>query len=168
MYYDGPMGKTRADPIEYQARTLKVAEWVVDGLPWTEMVERGGEVWGLSNSSMARYIKAAREMISTQIDRGGEALQTWFIGQHLDLYNLARNGDPEKGIGIDLRLALEVLKDFQRLTGAYAPERAEVSNITAYAEMSLEERASTLKSVLGSLAEKAITVDVPSDPSDPN
>ncbi len=129
--------RTRTTHAEIDLRIIRVGEVLLEGLTRREIQDRFCDEWGLSPKTIDTYISRARLMLEANISGSAESWQSFFNEAMADLRHRAKEAD-------DLRLELDVLKDWKRQLGVYAPEKSQVTSLSEYGDMTEQERAKQL------------------------
>lgn len=101
-----------------ELRLQEVRARILAGEPTGNIVQFTSENWSISERQAHTYIAKARKAIRRQVRRESGTLLAENLERRRDLFREAR-------VTGDLRLALEIIKDWDKVAGNYAPEEVE-------------------------------------------
>lgn len=108
----------KATKQEAEARVNQVYEWILANEPAHKIIQNASEKWGITSRQTYHYIKRANEQIAelAQANRSAEFGRA--MARLNGLYNRALKV-------MDLRLALDVQKEINKLVSLYQPIKVE-------------------------------------------
>jgi hypothetical protein len=110
----------KATKQETEARINQVYDWILANEPANKMIQKAAEKWGVGSRSVYNYIQRANELIAEQAESNRSAEFGKAMARLNGLYNRALKV-------MDLRLALDIVKEISKLLALYQPTHVEVT-----------------------------------------
>lgn len=107
---------TKSTQVEIEIRVAAVHKMLLTGALYKDILRHATEVWGVTDRQADTYIHRAHEIIEAEIGKDREAFQRRNMARRAAIYASAFQNREHA-------TALEVVKDMDRVTGAYPTER---------------------------------------------
>lgn len=133
--------RAKVDQIQKTLRIQQVVSWLLDGIIYTDVIERCREKWLISERQAARYIADAREQMESISAAEIQSATTLALYRLTELYVQAIKAG-------DLKTALDVVKTSNRMLGLNAPDKIEAKAIENWDSMSVAEQLSAVGKIL--------------------
>jgi hypothetical protein len=104
--------RNRSDKIEFYNRIRSIQEWILAGVPVSDIYMNISRNWNVCDRQAKRYVKEARVLFIEQCHSEIEEKKAFHIAARMKLYETALKNK-------DVKNSLAVLKDIAELEGLY-------------------------------------------------
>lgn len=148
----------RSTKAEVETRVALVAEMILAGYTYSDIVRYGAETWKVSSRQVDKYNSAAADYIAVSADKHKNKQFQIAVNRLTKLYR--KTIEAKK-----YTIALEVQKDINKLFGLYAPEKKTISMevlIGALDDSEIDTNIRELESYLAGHSDGSEAVGAPS------
>lgn len=133
--------RRRAGKVQMSLRLQQVATWMLEGHRTKDVMKLGADKWGVSERTVERYVKDAKDQIEAMAATEFKSATTLALYRLMELYHAAI----EDG---DYKTALDVVKTQNRMLGLNAPDRIEAKTVENWDSMSVAEQLEQVSRIL--------------------